>query len=63
MLTPIPNLFPELDVCIPSEVVGGDSANEIVQSLSQLSLAAHSSTSVQPSQQFSLVYKMPNCSR
>ena len=63
VLTPIPNLFPELDVCIPSEVAGSNSANEIVQSLSQLSLAAHSNTLVQSSQQFSPVYETPNCSR
>ena len=41
VLTPLPNLFPELDVCIPQDA-GGDSPDEIVQSLSQLSLAVHS---------------------
>ena len=44
MGTPIPNLFPELDVCIPPQDAAGDSANEITKSLSQLSLAAYSNT-------------------
>ena len=57
VLTPLPNLFLELDVCIPQDA-GGDSPDEIVQSLSQLSLTVHSQH-----QQFSRVHATPNCSR
>ena len=57
VLTPLPNLFPKLDICIPQDA-GGDSPDEIVQSLSQLSLAVHSQY-----QQFSHVHATPNSSR
>ena len=57
VLTPVPDLFPQLDMCTIPKDAGGD-ANEIVESLSQLSLAAHVNT-----QQLSPIHATPSCSR